>query len=115
MLWSGLIEMKQAHPGLRASFASRDGAEFYLREVCASFGPLAEEQWRHVAEHSTMGQGDERGHGVPKNGAALKMLSARFISLSPAATQTKSDAAIGPATAKRTKANTRRRVRSETW
>jgi hypothetical protein len=64
--------MKQAHPGLHASFASRDGAEFYLREVCASFGPLAEEQWRHVAEHSTMGQGDEYGDGVSKMAPRLR-------------------------------------------
>ena len=66
MLWSGLIEMKQAHPGLHASFASRDGAEFYLREVCASFGPLAEEQWRHVAEHARWGKAMSAGMAFQK-------------------------------------------------
>jgi pimeloyl-ACP methyl ester carboxylesterase len=55
--WSGLIEMKGAHPGLHTTFASRDEAEAYLREVCESFGPLTDAQWRHVAEHSTMRKG----------------------------------------------------------
>jgi pimeloyl-ACP methyl ester carboxylesterase len=34
-------------------FADLEGAEAYLREVFAPFGPLTDEQWRHLALHGT--------------------------------------------------------------
>ena len=33
-------------------FAGVEAAEDYLRQACAPFGPLTDEQWRHLAEHS---------------------------------------------------------------
>lgn len=32
-------------------FARLADVEAYLRKVCASFGPLTDEQWQHLARH----------------------------------------------------------------
>jgi pimeloyl-ACP methyl ester carboxylesterase len=56
--WRALLRMKQAHSCVRASFASLDEAETYLRETCAPFGPLNGAQWKHVAEHGTLRKGN---------------------------------------------------------
>jgi pimeloyl-ACP methyl ester carboxylesterase len=50
--WSALFRMK-GYITRGRSFASEAEAETYLREVCAPFGPLTDEQWRHLARHST--------------------------------------------------------------
>ena len=52
--WPALVRMKQAYSGAHVSFATVDDAEAYLREACASFGPLSDAQWRRVAQHSTI-------------------------------------------------------------
>ena len=52
--WAALVRMKQAHSGGHVTFATVDDAEAYLRETCATFGPLSNAQWRRVAQHSTI-------------------------------------------------------------
>ncbi|HET7364455.1 MAG TPA: alpha/beta hydrolase [Burkholderiales bacterium] len=49
--WSALFRMK-GYITRGRSFASEGEVEAYLREVCAPFGPLTDEQWRHLARHS---------------------------------------------------------------
>lgn len=41
-----------AYVGNEPTFASPDEAERHLREIHASFGPLTDAQWRHLARHS---------------------------------------------------------------
>jgi pimeloyl-ACP methyl ester carboxylesterase len=48
--WSALFRMK-GYITRGRSFASEPEVEAYLREVCAPFGPLSDEQWRHLARH----------------------------------------------------------------
>jgi len=49
--WSALFRMK-GYITRGRRFASLKAVETYLREVCASFGPLSDEQWQHLARHS---------------------------------------------------------------
>lgn len=49
--WSSLVRLK-GYVGTRATFRSVGQAELHLRDACAQFGPLTDEQWRHLAEHS---------------------------------------------------------------
>ena len=58
--WNALARLKLASMGAGTRFANLDEVERHLRETCASFGPLADEQWRRLAVH-----GSRRG----KNGA----------------------------------------------
>ncbi|MDD5296424.1 MAG: alpha/beta hydrolase [Rhodocyclaceae bacterium] len=44
--------------GNTSSFADLDEAEAYLRQTCAPFGPLGDEQWRQLTEHSVRGGAD---------------------------------------------------------
>ncbi len=50
--WSALFRMK-GYVGRGRRFAGVEEVESYLREVCASFGPLSDEQWRHLALHGS--------------------------------------------------------------
>jgi pimeloyl-ACP methyl ester carboxylesterase len=50
--WPALARLKLAG-GDGARFASVDEVEAYLREACASFGPLADAQWRRLAMHGS--------------------------------------------------------------
>jgi pimeloyl-ACP methyl ester carboxylesterase len=61
--------------GTDPTFRSVEVLEAYLREIHAPFGPLSDEQWRHLARHS--GRFDEsdglwRLHYDPKLGTPLK-------------------------------------------
>jgi len=38
--------------GIDPQFADLDALEGYLRQIHGGFGPLSDEQWRHLAEHS---------------------------------------------------------------
>jgi len=38
--------------GMRRSATSPAEVERHIRQECADFGPLTDEQWTHVAEHS---------------------------------------------------------------
>lgn len=56
--WSALFRMK-GYITRGKRFAGVEGVEAYLRDVCAPFGPLTDEQWRHLAFHSA-----SRGEGA---------------------------------------------------
>ena len=55
--WSALYRLKGYVAG-GGSFRSIAEVEAYLREACAPFGPLTDDQWRHLAEHSAAPSGD---------------------------------------------------------
>ena len=48
--WSALFRMK-GYITRGRRFASEADVEAYLRDVCAPFGPLSDEQWHHLARH----------------------------------------------------------------
>lgn len=48
----GALERISAYVGTDPHFASIEEVESYLRRVHAPFGPLTEDQWRHLAMHS---------------------------------------------------------------
>jgi len=49
--WAALIRLKSQF-GKRTHFGSLEEVEQALRESCAEWGPLSDEQWRHLASHS---------------------------------------------------------------
>ncbi len=50
--WSGLARLKGLHARRKDRFRDLQEVEAHLRAVCASFGPLDDAKWRHVARHS---------------------------------------------------------------
>lgn len=50
--WAALLRLK-GHVGSPTGFSSLGEVEIYMRKVCATFGPLTEEQWRHLAVHGS--------------------------------------------------------------
>jgi pimeloyl-ACP methyl ester carboxylesterase len=48
----------KGYVGHGVSFPSLERVEAHLREVCASFGPLTDAHWRHLAEHSAKREED---------------------------------------------------------
>ena len=56
--WSALTRLKGIHAGFDKRFADLDEIEKHLRIACAPFGPLPDEQWRQVAEHSALRKKD---------------------------------------------------------
>jgi len=46
------LQRLATYVGTAGSFASIEAYERYLREVYASFGPLSDAQWQHLARHS---------------------------------------------------------------
>jgi len=71
--WSALYRLK-GYVGGEHSFHSLGEVEAHVRRVCAQFGPLTDEQWRHLAEHSVyaLGDGDYRLRYDPGIGDALR-------------------------------------------
>ena len=59
--WGSLYRLKGYIAG-GGAFKSIDEVEAYLRHACAPFGPLTDEQWRHLAEHSVA-----RGEDGPRS------------------------------------------------
>jgi pimeloyl-ACP methyl ester carboxylesterase len=57
--WGSLYRLKGYVAG-GATFRDLAEVETYLREACAPFGPLTDEQWRHLAEHSATAADDGR-------------------------------------------------------
>jgi len=55
--WNALFRLK-GHIGRATQFASLEEAEVQVRQACASFGPLTDAQWRHLAIHSVRKQED---------------------------------------------------------
>lgn len=50
--WGALLRLKGMHGNGYPHFADLAAAETYLREACASFGPLDDARWREVTRHS---------------------------------------------------------------
>lgn len=59
--WSALYRLKGYVAG-GGAFGDVEEVEAYLREACAAFGPLTDEHWRHLAEHSAASGADGRYH-----------------------------------------------------
>jgi pimeloyl-ACP methyl ester carboxylesterase len=57
--WSALSRLK-GFVRRHEPFSDLGAVERHVREVCASFGPLNDAQWRHLAEHSVQRQEDGR-------------------------------------------------------
>jgi len=51
--WSALLRLKNVYAGLYARFADMDEVEQHLREACATFGPLEDRQWQHIAHYGS--------------------------------------------------------------
>jgi pimeloyl-ACP methyl ester carboxylesterase len=51
--WPALARLRLASVGERTRFAGTDEVERHLRETCASFGPLRDEQWQRLAVHGS--------------------------------------------------------------
>jgi pimeloyl-ACP methyl ester carboxylesterase len=67
------LQMIAFYVGIEQRFATLEKAEGYLRTIHAGFGPLTDEQWRHLAIHSTRRDGEVwRLHYDP----AIKILQA---------------------------------------
>lgn len=49
--WAALIRLK-GHLGSRTKYASLEEVEKMWREACAQWGPISEEQWKHLTAHS---------------------------------------------------------------
>jgi len=70
--WGSLYRLK-GYLGGAESFRSMPDVEKYLRAACAQFGPLNDEQWRHLAEHSVSGAtGDLRLRYDPAIGDVMR-------------------------------------------
>jgi pimeloyl-ACP methyl ester carboxylesterase len=52
------LQMIAFYVGVTPKLDSFEAAERYLRQIHAGFGPLTDEQWRHLAEHSTRRDGE---------------------------------------------------------
>jgi len=52
------LERLALYVGKAPRFAMLDGLERYLRVVMAPYGALTDQQWRHLAEHSSRRDGD---------------------------------------------------------
>ena len=57
--WGSLYRLKGYVAGV-VSFRSHEEVEAHLRTVLRPFGPLSDEQWRHLAEHSVFDAGEGR-------------------------------------------------------
>jgi pimeloyl-ACP methyl ester carboxylesterase len=71
--WGSLYRLK-GYVGGGRSFPSPAAAESWIREACASFGPLTDRQWRHLAAHSVYkaAKGDYRLRYDPGIGEMLR-------------------------------------------
>jgi pimeloyl-ACP methyl ester carboxylesterase len=56
--WPALLRMKQAQKLPNAKFSTYEEVEAHLREACAEFGPISDEQWRQVAHHGAIRKAD---------------------------------------------------------
>lgn len=67
------LERIGSYVGESPRFASLEAVEAHLRRVAAPFGRLADAQWRHLAEHSAVREGDAwRLHHDPAIGEAFR-------------------------------------------
>jgi pimeloyl-ACP methyl ester carboxylesterase len=71
--WQALARLKNMHVGKAARFSDLDEAERHLRAACADFGPLSEEQWKHVTCHSVQSV-EEGGYELAWDSAIARTL-----------------------------------------
>lgn len=50
--WPALLRLKNVYAEIHVRFADIDEVEQHLRKACATFGPLEDRQWRHIARYS---------------------------------------------------------------
>jgi pimeloyl-ACP methyl ester carboxylesterase len=70
--WTALFRMK-GYITRGRSFETLEEVEAYFRDVCATFGPLTDAQWQHLARHGAR-RNDEGGYELrydPKIGDGL--------------------------------------------
>jgi pimeloyl-ACP methyl ester carboxylesterase len=61
---TGLHRIGQYIGSMPSSFATIEDAEKYFRTVLAPYGQLADEHWRHLAEHSVRWDDKRQGYAV---------------------------------------------------
>ncbi len=69
--WGSLYRLKGYVSG-GGSFRNIAEVEAHLREACAQFGPLTDEQWRHLAQHSVVATGGGAGGSAHESGYRLR-------------------------------------------
>jgi pimeloyl-ACP methyl ester carboxylesterase len=78
------LERVGSYVGNAPRFASLDDVEAYLRVVAAPFGRLSDAQWRHLAVHGAVRDGDAwRLHYDPAIGTMFRAAPAADIDLWP--------------------------------
>jgi len=65
------LERIATYVGKAPVFASIEDADRYVRVVSAAFGPLTDEQWRHLTLHNARQQGDGRWSMIYDPGIAM--------------------------------------------
>jgi pimeloyl-ACP methyl ester carboxylesterase len=79
----GAVERIAAYVGTDPRFPDRGALESYLRRVHAPFGPLTDDQWHHLAEHSArpIRDGTLALHYDPSIGAAFRDVPPQDVDL----------------------------------
>jgi pimeloyl-ACP methyl ester carboxylesterase len=77
--WQALARLKKLHVRRTERFDDLREVQEYIRNVCAEFGPLSEQQWAHVAQHSVQ-PSEDGGYELAWDPAILNALriSGRF-------------------------------------
>jgi pimeloyl-ACP methyl ester carboxylesterase len=70
--WQALARLKKLHRRTER-FGDLSEVQEYIRDVCAEFGPLSEEQWAHVAQHSVQ-PSEDGGYELAWDPAILNAL-----------------------------------------
>ena len=71
--WQALARLKKLHTRRTDRFNNLDEVQEYMRNVCAEFGPLGDEQWAHVAQHSVQ-PAEDGGYELAWDPAILSAL-----------------------------------------
>jgi pimeloyl-ACP methyl ester carboxylesterase len=71
--WNALARLRLASMGAGTRFANLDEVERHLRETCASFGPLTDEQWRRLAVHGSR-RGENGAYALAHDPAIVNSL-----------------------------------------
>ncbi|MFZ5557783.1 MAG: alpha/beta fold hydrolase [Pseudomonadota bacterium] len=84
--WLALARLKGHAPAGAQRFADLDEVEAYLRRACASFGPLEDHHWRHLASHGAQlnDDGSYRLAFDPEAVSVLRRSAAQGLPLGPA-------------------------------
>ena len=71
--WQALARLRKLHPRRTERFNDLNEVQEYIRDVCAEFGPLSDEQWAHVAQHSVQAS-EDGGYELAWDPAILSVL-----------------------------------------